>query len=182
MRKICEEELRGSNIAISVQERGGRRLGQELGTTVPGKSSQQNCGRNVCFPCNTGQEGVCRRTGAGYTIDCTVCESTIKSQYAGETGKNLFMRGADYVKDVEKKRTNKPLWKHIVEKHGGHMNLPMFSHFTMKLVQFFSKPQRRKANEGVRIVHLNPDTRMNSKDEFLQGTNIFMEPVRGVGV
>ena len=92
------------------------------------------------------------------------------------------MRGADYVRDVEKKRTNKPLWKHIVEKHGGHMNLPMFSHFTMQLVQFFSKPQRRKANEGVRIVHLNPDTRMNSKDEFLQGTNIFMEPVRGVGV
>ena len=65
-----------------------------------------------------------------------------------ENGKNLFMRGADYVKDVEKKRTNKPLWKHIVEKHGGHMNMPMFSHFTMKLVQFFSKPQRRKANEG----------------------------------
>ena len=26
MKKICEEELRGSNISLSVQERGGRRL------------------------------------------------------------------------------------------------------------------------------------------------------------
>ena len=60
--------------------------------------------------------------------------------------------------------------------------LSMFSHFSMKLTSVFAKPQRRKANEGVRISNLDPDTRMNSKDEFLQGTNIFMQPVRGVGV
>ena len=29
--------------------------------------------------------------------------------------------------------------------------------------------------------HLNPNTRMNSKDEFRQGTNIIMQPVRGIG-
>ena len=66
-----------------------------------------------------------------------------------------------------------------MEKHGGVMEITMFSHFTMKLIQFFSKPQRRKVNEGVRIFHLNPDTRMNSMDEFLQG---FMQPMRGLGV
>ena len=69
-----------------------------------------------------------------------------------------------------------------MEKHGGVLQVPMFSHFKMKLTQIFSKPQRRKADEGVRIVHLNPDTRMNSKLEFLQGTNLFLQPVRGVGV
>ena len=106
----------------------------------------------------------------------------LKSPYAGETGKNLYMRGVDYVQDVAKKRTNKPLWKHILEKHGGIMEVPIFSHFKMTVTQFFSKPQRRKGNEGVRILHLNADTRMNSCDEFLQGTNIFMRPVRGVGV
>ena len=62
------------------------------------------------------------------------------------------------------------------------MQVPMFSHFNMKLVQIFSKPQRRKTDEGVRIVHLDPDTRMNSKLEFMQGTNLFLQPVRGVGV
>ena len=70
----------------------------------------------------------------------------------------------------------------IVEKHNGAMVVPIFAHFQMKLIQFFSKPQRRTANEGVRIANLDPDIRMNSKDEFLQGCNIFMQPVRGVGV
>ena len=58
----------------------------------------------------------------------------------------------------------------------------MFEHFSMKITKIFRKPQRRKANEGVRIFHLDPDTRMNSKNEFKQGTNIFIQPLRGVGV
>ena len=62
------------------------------------------------------------------------------------------------------------------------MSVPMFSHFKMEVVQFFSSAQRRKADEGVRIAHLDPDTRMNSKDEFMQGTNLFLVPVRGVGM
>ena len=28
--------------------------------------------------------------------------------------------------------------------------------------------ERRKADEGVRIANLDPETRMNSKDEFMQ--------------
>ena len=118
----------------------------------------------------------------GYQIDCNVCSDTsIISQYAGETGKNLFKRGTDYVQDVNKKRENKPLWKHIVDMHGGVMVIPMFEHFSMKKTETFRKPQRRKANEGVRIFHLDPETRMNSKNEFMQGTNIFVQPLRGVG-
>ena len=39
-------------------------------------------------------------------------------------------------------------------------------HFRMELTGIFSSAQRRKANEGVRIAHLDPNTRMNSKDEF----------------
>ena len=58
----------------------------------------------------------------------------------------------------------------------------MFDHFRMELTGIFSSAQRRKANEGVRIAHLDPNTRMNSKDEYRQGTNIMMQPVRGVGV
>ena len=183
LKKVCQEELRGTNIQISVTERGGRRLGDELGVTVPGASRREACGRPKCFPCMSGQVGVCRRTGAGYQIDCRVCkENQVTSPYAGESGRNLYRRGEDYVQDVEKKRANKPLWKHVLEKHDGVMGVPMFEHFSMKMVKVFRKPQRRKANEGVRISHLDPDTRMNSKEEFMQGTNIFMQPMRGVGV
>ena len=84
--------------------------------------------------------------------------------------------------DAKRKAADKPLWKHILEKHGGRMGIPLFEHFSMVRTGVFVKPQRRKANEGVRISNLNPDTRMNSKDEFRQGTNITMRPMRGVGV
>ena len=69
MKKICEEELRGTNISMSVQERGGRRLGQELEVTVPGRSSKEHCKRDKCFPCHSGMEGVCRKMGVGYQMN-----------------------------------------------------------------------------------------------------------------
>ena len=62
------------------------------------------------------------------------------------------------------------------------MDITTFEHFSMAKTGVFFKPQRRKANEGVRISNLNLETRINSKDEFRQGTNITMRPVRGVGV
>ena len=88
LRKICQEELQGTNIFLTVVKRGGRRLGQELACTVPGKSVRKHCGREKCSPCNTGTLGVCRRTGLGYQIDCFVCasnNSSMVSRYAGET-------------------------------------------------------------------------------------------------
>ena len=63
------------------------------------------------------------------------------------------------MKDVERRAGDKPLWKHIEEKHAGRIDQPVFEHFKMELTQFFPKPQRRKANEGVRIAHLDPNTR-----------------------
>ena len=93
----------------------------------------------------------------------------------------MFCRGEEHIADAKRKAADKPLWKHIVEKHGGRMTIPLFQHFSMARKGVFFKPQRRKANEGVRISNLNPDTRMNSRDEFRQGTNITMRPVRGIG-
>ena len=109
------------------------------------------------------REGICRRTGADNQITLELLVRKQSKVSMPEKQGKVF-GGLDYVKDVEKKGINKPLWKHIVERHEGVMELTMFSHFTMKLIQLFSKPQIRKANEGVRIFHLNPDTRMNSKD------------------
>ena len=124
-----------------------------------------------------------KSSAAPRTFYCTkMCEkskSTTFSYY--ETGKNLFCRGVEHVADAQRKAADKPLWKHILEKHGGRLSIPIFEHFSMSRTGVFFKPQRRKANEGVRISNLNPETRMNSKDEFRQGTNITMRAVRGVG-
>ena len=69
-------------------------------------------------------------------------------------GKNVFQRGSQYVDDVEKKRGNKPLWKHVQVKHGGVMSVPIFSHFKMEakawpaLVFFFGGLARRSFSLG----------------------------------
>jgi len=52
-KKICTEELKGTNISMTVTERGGRTLGQELGCRVPGNSEKEHCRREKCFTCNT---------------------------------------------------------------------------------------------------------------------------------
>ena len=95
---------------------------------------------------------------------------------------NMKERRDEHAQDVARKAVDKPLWKHIVDKHNGVMERPTFSQFKMDVTQFFKSAQRRKANEGVRIASLDPATRMNSCNEFRQGTNIMMRPVRGVGV
>ena len=84
--------------------------------------------------------------------------------------------------DCEKRAKEKPFWKHIIEKHEGRMEIDKFEHFEMVQTGVFFKYQRRKANDGVRISHLDPGTRMNSRDAFRQGTNIMMRAMRGVGV
>lgn len=133
--------------------------------------------------CNSGEkEGICRKTGAGYRITCNVCGEEVLCKYEGETGRNLYTRGDEHAQDVARRSIDKPLWKHIIDKHNGVMERPIFSQFKMDGTQFFKSAQRRKANEGVRIANLDPTTRMNSCNEFRQGTNIMMRPVRGVGV
>ena len=78
-----------SNMSMTIQEWGSRRLGRNLGVTVSGRSRRENCKRETCFPCNTGSEGLCTKTGVVYEILCIVCEHiNIVSKYAGETGRN----------------------------------------------------------------------------------------------
>ena len=41
------------------------------------------------------------------------------------------MRGGEHLADCEKKAKEKPLWKHIIEKHEGRMEVEIFEHFEM---------------------------------------------------
>ena len=41
------------------------------------------------------------------------------------------MRGGEHLADCEKKAKEKPLWKHILEKHEGKMEGGKFEHFDM---------------------------------------------------
>ena len=154
MKKICKEEMKENNIRLTIQERGGRKLGHTLGHSVPGARGTLNCERERCFVCNSGEkEGICRKTGAGYRIICNVCGEEVSSKYEGETGRNLYTRGDEHAQCTM---------------HNGVMERPIFSQFKMDATQFLKSSQRRKANEEVRIANTDPTIRMNSCNEFRQ--------------
>ena len=95
---------------------------------MPGVRGTLNCERVKCFVCNSGgKERICRKTGAGYRISCNICGEEILSKYEGETGRNLYTRGDEHAQDVVRKAADKPLWKHIMAKHNGVMERPIFS-------------------------------------------------------
>ena len=61
----------------------------------------------------------------------------------------MLKQGLEYLREVEKRIKDKPLWKHIIEYYDGRMGKPMFEQFKITKIQFFLKPQRRLADEGV---------------------------------
>ena len=68
--------------------------------------------------------------GLDFPYCCVLCEeNNVVSKYALKSSRNLFNRGNDYVYEVKKKIADRPLWKHIINKHGGNMIVPMFEHF-----------------------------------------------------
>ena len=85
---------------------------------------------------------LCRRTGVGYEIVCNLCEERVASEYAGETGGNLFCRGVDHVADAQKRAANKLLWKNILDKHERKLEISIFEHFSISRPGVFVMPQR----------------------------------------
>ena len=50
----------------------------------------EKCGRDVCFPCETGG-GKCEKNGGGYEVVCVTCQRAgRKTCYYGESGKNGY--------------------------------------------------------------------------------------------
>ena len=66
MKAICKEQMKENNIRVTIQERGGRKLGHTLGHSVPGGRGILNCQRDKCFVCNSGgKEGIFRKNRSG---------------------------------------------------------------------------------------------------------------------
>ena len=82
--------------------------------------------------------------------------------YEGESGRSARVRGREHMKDLEKKRENSVLYKHMRNDHPGEKNVK----FQMEITQKFRDALSRQANEAVRI-NTRPDCELlNSKAEF----------------
>ena len=81
--------------------------------------------------------------------------------YEGETGRSARTRGAEHLKEYEKKKEKSVLFKH---KMTDHKNEDV--RFKKEITQKFKDTLSRQANEAVRI-STRPDRELhNSKSEF----------------
>ena len=107
-----EEELnKNANGRIKVVEKGGLKIKDILGSKNPLKKS--NCSQKTCPLCSKSDfvdiqsEEVkipCSANNVGYRWRCLTCkERDIVKVYEGETGRSARLRGAEHLKDLEKR-------------------------------------------------------------------------------
>ena len=91
----------------------------------------------------------------------TCQERNITKVYEGETGRAARTRGAEHLKEFEKKKEKSVLFKHKMTDHKDED-----VRFKMEITKKFKIALSRQANEAVRI-STRPDSELlNSKSEF----------------
>ena len=147
MRKAEAENHQGRKIRFKIVEKGGVTLENLLRRSNPW--SEENCGRNDCFPCKGEKGGTCWREGVTYTLYCVECGEEIAA-YLGESGRNGYTRGKEHFeKKLAKDDDNSVLWLHI-----------------RKVTGSFSEPLDRHTMERVNISSFKGPVLMNRKNEM----------------
>ena len=110
-----EETLPGKT-KVKYVEKSGRSLRDSLVSTDPWSS---HCGRSNCFPCLSGQHGVCSRQGVVYKITCERCrvDRGLKVDYIWESARIPFDRGVDHLSAMRRVDTDHPLVKNHLQHH-----------------------------------------------------------------
>lgn len=162
LQKIADTERRNGGISIKIVERAGRKLRSIL----PGMREENDCGREDCLVHMNDGKGRCDREGVVYRGTCIICEEGgKKALYIGESGRSAYARGKDHLKAIENPQSNthNAFVKHMAEEHGEEE-----AKFRMDIIKAFDKPLERQVREGVEIMRMNADIRLNSKLDFIQ--------------
>ena len=165
-----EAELNKNNKErIKIEEKGGLKIKDILTSKNPFKKSK--CVQKTCPLCTsskyieTSEEEIkipCNSNNIGYRWTCLTCkERDIVKVYEGETGRSAIVRGAEHLKDLEKKKQKSVLFKHQMTDHKNEE-----VKFQMKITNKFKDALTRQANEAVRISSVPQASSLNSKSEF----------------
>ena len=183
-RRIVEDvrASTGGEVRAKVIEQAGVPLHSMLGKAVP--RCEDLCSKADCQPCLGKQtkHQSCHRGalgGVGYEQECLLCKEQGKvALYHGESGRTLYTRSKEHQRDLEKKKADNPMFKHLQNFHPGEV-----AKYNIKSTRFFKDPLTRQINEGVRINNSksNPGLLMNSKSEFRQGEVARVVLVNGAG-
>ena len=169
LRKREEELSRNNKERIKIEEKGGLKIKDILCLKNP--FPKKACAQKYCPLC-TGSKFVevnseenkisCETNNIGYRWLCLTCkERDVIKVYEGETGRSARTRGAEHLKELEKKKEKGVLYKHKMTDHKQE-NVK----FQMSITKKFKDALTRQANEAVRIYSRPATESLNSKSEF----------------
>ena len=156
LKRKVQEVARRNGVKVKVVEKAGLTMKKVLQRSDP--YSKKDCGRSDCPVCRYGLVGVYRSRGCGYQLKC----KADNRKYKGQTGRSVYERVKEEVRDWEKEDEKSPLWRHSQLFHQGQG-----FELEVKVVdKSFGKPSRRLITEAVEIEKLKEDETMNSKQKW----------------
>ena len=78
-----------------------------------------------------------------YEFGCQLCPEDTQAVYISETARNMYTRGREHVRNVEKKEKESFIYKHQSEKHESQPD------FKAKVLYSFQDCHSSKTAEGV---------------------------------
>ena len=180
LREAEERLSQLTGFKIKYTESGGTPL-MNLFNVESGKGS--HCGRDICPPCDEGEEGKrqnCRTRSILYETSCKLCNpednkkvvqpSGSKSKrvgvYVGETSRSLSERMGEHVQDARAFREGSHIVKHWMDHHPSSAEIPAFRY---KIIRSFKDCLTRQVHEAIRI-YTSEDCLLNGKSEYLNNT------------
>ena len=163
IRDIEAANRQGRKTRIKIVELTGRTVRNTIAKNYPWRF--EGCGSDQCFHCTTNENPTisCRTPGVGYTITCTVCGSGgLLAQYQGESGKNMFSRGKDHLREFKGRVTSNCMVIHSNKHHNGSRELT----YVMKPTSTFKTPLDRQLDESMRLKFSSASIIMNSGSEW----------------
>ena len=117
LRKTEERHRISDSSRIRFVETSGRKFIDQLKVTDP---FQAQCTPSEnCLSCWRNKSATnCRVTNVGYSINCLLCKDRkIDKSYIGETCRNLYIRGQEHQRELNKKLDKSVLYKHVRKDH-----------------------------------------------------------------
>ena len=153
----------GRKTRIKIVELTGKTVRNSIAKNYPWRF--EGCGSDECFHCTTNEDPTisCRTPGVGYTITCTICGvGGVLAQYQGESGRNMFSRGKDHIREFKGRVSTNCMVIHSNRHHHGSRELT----YKMKPTGLFQTPLDRQLDESMRLRFSSASIILNSGSEW----------------
>ena len=112
LKKKVQQLAKRNKVKVKVVERAGLTVKRVLQRSDPYEKKYE---RKDCVMCELGKSGECRERGCGYQLMC----KTDGRKYRGQTGRSVYERVREEVRDWKKEDVRSPLWRHSQLFHQG---------------------------------------------------------------